>query len=288
MIKSIKLQAILYAIGAAFFFALMSLFVRLAGEMPIYQKAFFRNIVALIFTSTAVIIKRENVMPKKGTGRFVFMRALFGTIGIVCNFLAIDNLNLSDSAILNKLSPVFGVVLCAIFLKEKLTKVDYFVLVLSFIGAICVVKPTFSIDSAYSYIGLLGGFAVGVAYMALRLCGKHGEKGVKIVFWFSAFSTAIFLPLFIIFYEPMQVIQVVFMCLAGLSASFAQICLTSAYTKVETKEVSVFDYTQVIFTALLGFIFLSQVPDIYSVIGYVLIISAAVYKWYKIKKEIIK
>lgn len=285
MIKSLKIQAILCAIGAAFFFSLMALFVRLAGDMPVYQKMFFRNIVALFLTAGILLVKKESFIPKKETAGFILLRSVFGALGMVCNFLAIDNLNLSDAAILNKLSPLFGVVLCAIFLKEKLTKVDFLVLGVSFVGALFVVKPSFSFTSTYSYVGLFGGFSVGVAYLAIRLCGLHGEKGTKIVFWFSALTTAVLLPLFIIFYEPMQLNQVVMMCLAGVSASFAQICITRAYAIVPTKEVSVFDYTQVIFTAILGFIFLSQLPDIYSVIGYVLIISMAVYKWYKIRKS---
>ena len=224
-------------------------------------------------------------MPKKETAGYILIRSVFGALGMICNFLAIENLNLSDAAILNKLSPLFGVLLCAVFIKEKLTKIDFLVLGVSFVGALLVVKPSFSFTSMYSYVGVLGGFAVGVAYLGIRLCGLHGEKGTKIVFWFSAFTTAIFLPLFIIFYEPMDLFQVVMMCLAGVSASFAQICVTAAYSKVPTKEVSVFDYTQVIFTAILGFIFLSQLPDLLSVIGYVLIISSAVYKWYKIRKS---
>lgn len=284
MAKSQKIQAILSAIGAAFFFSLMSLFVRLAGDMPVYQKMFFRNIVALFLTAGVLLVKKESFIPKKESIGFILLRSVFGALGMICNFLAIDNLNLSDAAILNKLSPLFGVVLCSIFLKEKLTKVDFLVLGVSFVGALFVVKPSFSFGSTYSYVGLFGGFSVGVAYLAIRLCGLHGEKGTKIVFWFSAFTTAILLPLFIIFYEPMNLTQVFMMCMAGVSASFAQICITAAYSKVPTKEVSVFDYTQVIFTAILGFVFLSQLPDIYSVIGYVLIISMAVYKWYKIKK----
>ena len=288
MIKSQKIKAILCAIGAAFFFSLMALFVKLAGDMPVYQKMFFRNIVALFITAGILLVKKESFLPKKETRGFILLRSVFGALGMICNFLAIENINLSDAAILNKLSPLFGVMLCAIFLKEKLTKIDFLVLGVSFVGALFVVKPSFSFDSTYSYVGVFGGFSVGIAYLAIRLCGLRGEKGTKIVFWFSAFTTAVFLPIFIIFYEPMDIFQVAMMCLAGLSASFAQICITAAYAKVPTKEVSVFDYTQVIFTAILGFMFLSQIPDIYSVIGYVLIISSAVYKWYKIKKNEIK
>ena len=40
-----------------------------------------------------------------------------------------------------------------------------------------------------------------------------------------------------------------------------------------------FDYTQVIFAALLGFVFLGQIPDWMSVVGYIIIIGSAVFKW---------
>lgn len=69
-------------------------------------------------------------------------------------------------------------------------------------------------------------------------------------------------------------------------AAGGQFSITAAYTYAPAKEISVFDYTQVIFAALLGFIFLNQIPDIYSVVGYIIIIGVAFWSFIKQKKTI--
>ena len=66
---------------------------------------------------------------------------------------------------------------------------------------------------------------------------------------------------------------------AGISAACGQFSITKAYTKAPAREISVFDYTQVLFAALLGFLFLEQIPDQLSFLGYAIIIGSAVFKW---------
>ena len=63
--------------------------------------------------------------------------------------------------------------------------------------------------------------------------------------------------------------------LAGLSAAGGQFSVTAAYSNAPAKEISVFDYSQVIFAAVFGFVFMGDLPDIYSVIGYVIIFGAS-------------
>ena len=67
-----------------------------------------------------------------------------------------------------------------------------------------------------------------------------------------------------------------------------QICITTAYSKAPAKEISVFDYANVIFTAMLGWIFLSQCPDKFSIIGYVIICMVAVIMWWHQKDRKVK
>lgn len=247
--------------------------------MPSFQKAFFRNIVALIAVTVFMLIKKEKFLPSKQGVFPILGRSVFGLIGLVLNFIAIDHLNIADAAILNKMSPFFTVIFAAMFLKEKITKIDVLFLLIAFSGALFVVKPSFDFSSVYSYFGLCSGLSVGVAYTFLRLCGTRGERGTKIVFWFSAFSTVVLTPLFIIYYQPMTPTQLTYMCLAGVCAAIAQFFVTAAYTKAKAKEVSVFDYSQVIFAALLGFFVLGQTPDVFSFIGYAVIITVAIVKW---------
>ena len=95
------------------------------------------------------------------------------------------------------------------------------------------------------------------------------------VFFFSAFSTLAALPITLINYQPMSLYQLLMLVGAGVSAAIAQFCITAAYSYAPAKEVSIYDYSQIIFAAVIGFFVLDQVPDALSFVGYAIIIAAA-------------
>ncbi|MDE6274416.1 MAG: DMT family transporter, partial [Clostridiales bacterium] len=277
----------LYILGAALMFALMNLFVRLAGDLPVMQKVFFRNLFAAIIMFIVLCFDKQKFRIKSKECFFwLFMRALLGFLGVILNFYAIDRLNISDASILNKLSPFFAIVFSIFLLKEKPKFMEVLFVVIAFIGAMFVVKPTFGVEALPALSGFASGACAGFAYTCVRILGIKGERGVMTIFFFSAFSTIVALPFFIAFYEPMSWLQLVYLLLAGLSATGGQFFITAAYRKAPAKEIAVFDYSQVLFAALLGFFFLEQLPDIFSIIGYIIIIGAAVSKWlYHLKKH---
>lgn len=275
-----KIQGILYIILAGFFFSLMTFFVKCSGNLPTMQKAFFRNAVAMIVSIVLLARSEEGFYIKKSSWSCLFLRSLCGTAGLILNFYAIDRLGLADSNILNKLSPFFAIVMSVFLLKEKANKVEWLSVAIAFIGAIFVIKPSFQITSVYGLIGLLGGLGAGVAYTFVRKLGKQGERGPVIVMCFSTFSCLVTVPFLIMNYVPMSSEQWIFLLLAGAAATGGQLSITKAYTKAPAKEISVFDYSQIVFAALLGFLFLHEIPDCYSIIGYVIIIGIAVFKWW--------
>lgn len=122
----------------------------------------------------------------------------------------------------------------------------------------------------------LGGFGAGVAYTFVRKLGKNGVRRPIIVMFFSTFSTLVCLPFFLMSYQPMTWKQLLFLLGAGLAATGGQLSMTAAYTYAPAKEISVYDYTQVIFAAIWGFCFFGQVPYVISIVGYVITIGAAV------------
>ena len=275
-----KMQGILYIILAGFFFSLMTFFVKCSGNLPTMQKAFFRNAVAMIVSIILLARSEEGFYIKKSSWPCLFLRSLCGTAGLILNFYAIDRLGLADSNILNKLSPFFAIIMSVFLLKEKANKVEWLSVAIAFIGAIFVIKPSFQITSVYGLIGLLGGLGAGVAYTFVRKLGKQGERGPVIVMCFSTFSCLVTVPFLIMNYVPMSGEQWIFLLLAGAAATGGQLSITKAYTKAPAKEISVFDYSQIVFAALLGFLFLHEIPDCYSIIGYVIIIGIAVFKWW--------
>mgnify|MGYP002627858344 FL=1 len=282
-----KKQGILYIIMAGLFFALMTFFVRMAGNLPTMQKAFFRNAVAAVAALFLLARSEEGFKIKKSSWRDLFLRSFFGTMGLICNFYAVDRLAIADANILNKLSPFFAIIMSYFILKEKANKTEWLCVVVAFIGALFVVKPSMDMQFVNAMIGMLGGFGAGVAYTFVRKLGKAGERGPVIVMCFSVFSCIVTAPFLIIGAKPMSLYQIVMLLLAGAAATGGQLSITKAYTKAPAKEISVFDYSQVVFAAALGLIFLGQIPDLMSIIGYVIIIGSAVFKWnYNLQHEL--
>lgn len=276
-------KGVFFIVLSAFCFSLMSLFVRLSGDLPVFQKTLFRNGIAMLVAFFA-LAKSGSFKMQKGNLPALLLRSVFGAIGVIGNFYAIDRMNIADASILNKLAPFFSVACSAIFLKEKATKTDWLLIALAFFGAIFVVKPSFDFTQTLPAIaGVVGGLGAGIAYTCVHHLGKKGERTAFIVFFFSAFSTITMLPLALIDFQPMELWQIGTLLLAGCAASAAQFSLTAAYSYAPAKEISVFDYSQVLFTAVWGF-FLLEYPDVFSVIGYVIIISAAALKTFFARK----
>ncbi len=278
-------KGVFYLVVSAFFYSLMSLFVRLAGDLPTFQKAFFRNLVAT-FVGLILLIKSGSFKMQKGSLPALLGRSIAGTVGILCNFYAIDKMNIADASILNKLAPFFSVAFSVFLLKEKASKRDWVLVGTAFVGALFVVKPTLGIaTSGPALLGALGGLGAGLAYTFVRYLGKRGERTAYIVFFFSAFSCLVMLPMAIWNYQPMTLPQVAWLLLAGCAASAAQFAVTKAYAYAPAKEISVYDYSQVLFSAIWGFSFLSQIPDYLSLIGYAIIVGAAVAKYWLSKRK---
>ena len=281
-----KTKGIIYIVVAAFGFSVMSLFVKLAGDLPAFQKAFFRNFIALIFIT--VMMLRENIgfAPKKENIPGLLGRSLCGTLGLLCNFYALGTLNLSDANMLNKLSPFFAIIFSIFLLREKPTAAQVLGVAVAFGGSLLIIKPGFADAQLIPALaGVLGGLGAGAAYTFVRKLGKKGENSKRIVFYFSAFSCLFCLPFLIVQYTSMTFLQTLYLIFAGTFACVGQLGITKAYLCAPAKEISVYDYTQVIFAALLGFFVFGDLPDIWSVLGYILICGAGVAMFFYNKRK---
>ena len=254
-----KYKAIIYIILSAFSFAFMFAFVRLSGDLPTVQKTFFRNFVALFFAIG--VLKKNHIrfhIDGKKNNAVIFVRALAGTLGMLGNFYAIDHLVLSDASMLNKMSPFFVIIFSFIFLKERLTFFQGFTVICAFIGSLFIIKPSFqNVNFFPALIGFLGGMGAGLAYACVRYLGQHGVNGAVIVAYFSGFSCLFTLPFLILDFH-------------------GQFAITAAYTHAPAREISVYDYSQLIFTTILGYFLFGDIPDGWSFLGYFIIIAMAV------------
>ena len=278
-----RTKGVLFIIMSAFGFAMMSAFVKLSGDLPSFQKTFFRNITSCIIAFILIVINKESFFGKLENQKTLILRSLFGTLGIVFNFYAIDKLVLSDANMLNKLSPFFVIIFSALFLKEKINIKQGLAIIVAFIGALFIIKPQFNFDIIPSLIGVLGAICAAAAYTCLRALGGK-EKYYTIVFYFSFFSTIAILPFMLIVYKEMSMLQFVYLILAGIFASIGQFGITIAYKYAKAKEISIFDYSNILFSAIISIILFNVIPDYLSVIGYIIIFAVSLYMFLYNKK----
>ena len=278
-------KGMLFIIMAAFFFASMNVFVKLSGDLSSIQKSFFRNLIAALFAFIILIKSKEGFTYQKKDIPMLLLRSTFGTLGILCNFYAVDHLVLSDASMLNKMSPFFVILFSFLLLKEKLKPAQAIAIFVAFIGSLFIIKPTFTNMELFpSVIGLCGGIGAGIAYAMVRILGQRGQKGSSVVLFFSGFSCIVTLPYLLLNYHPMTGTQMLALLGAGLAAAGGQFGITAAYYHAPAKEISIYDYSQIIFSTILGFFLFGQVPDKYSVLGYVIILAMAAWMFFYNKR----
>ena len=277
LLSSGKAKGIFFILLAAASFSIMNTLVKLAGSLPSYEKSFFRNIVALAIAITSLMRKGEPLHVPKGAGKYLFARAALGTAGILCNFYAVDHMLLADASLLNKTSPFFAIVFSVFLMKEKIRPAHIAILAAVTFGCVLVLHPSFENPNLFAgLIALTGGATAGAAYSIVRKLSSLKVGSVIIVLCFSAFSCLVTLPLLIIGFQPMTLRQFLILMGTGCFGAIGQLSITTAYSCAPAREISVFSYTQIIFSALWGLLFFGQFPDAMSWIGYAIIIGMAV------------
>ena len=147
---------ILFILGAALCFALMNLFVNMAGDLPLFQKVFFRNGLTVIVVGAMLCFQKERFrIRSKACIPWHFLRSALGLLGVILNFYAIDHIgSISDASILNKLSPFFAILFSVFLLREKPRNPEIIFVLIAFAGAMCVVNPRFDMEVIPAPCGL--------------------------------------------------------------------------------------------------------------------------------------
>jgi drug/metabolite transporter (DMT)-like permease len=274
-----RTKGILCIIISAFGFTTMSVFVKLAGELPTAQKVIFRNLIALFAAGIVILRTGGRFFGEKKNQPILICRSLAGTLGLVASYYAVDHLLLPDANMLNRMSPFFTILFSALVLKEGFTFVHLLAFAAAFGGSLFIIKPGFGLETLPALVGLGGGAAAGVAYGFVRMLGTR-EKPFTIIFYFSLFSTLVTLPAMILSFVPMTARQTLFLLLAGLMASLGQTGVTLAYKFAPAREISIFNYMDIFFSTAYGYLLFGAVPGPGSIAGYITISGASLFLFF--------
>jgi drug/metabolite transporter (DMT)-like permease len=270
-----KTKAVILMLISSLAFACSAAAVKLSGDLPVFEKVFFRNILAVVIAFIVIRKQKHRMFGKKENQKYLMIRSLLGVIGMVLYFYAISNLYLADSAMLHKLFPFFVTIFAAIFLKEKISKIQIPALIIVFLAALLIIKPRFD----YSIFPALAAFGTAVisggTYTLVRFL-RNREKPATIVFYFSFVSFVILSPLVLLDYKPPSSIQWFYLLMIGVFGAIGQFTLTYAYRYGKASEIAIYNYSNIIFAGLIGFALWLEIPDLLSIIGGIIIIVSSI------------
>ena len=271
-----KQKGILLMILSAFLLSVMSVAIRCINEIPVMEQMFFRNLFNAL---VAWVILRKTGGSFFGPRRYqllLFLRSIFGFFAVSASFYASGHANQGDVAILLKTSPFWVTILAMVFLKEKLLPVQIPALILAFAGAVLVARPGFNSNVLPLLMAFLSAVATGVAYTLLSYF-KGKVDTMTITMYFSTFCMLAAFPLMLFngFILP-DLRQWLFLLLISASGSFGLILVTYAYQMAPAAEISIYDYSGILFSILLGWAALGEQIPATSLLGGALVTGGSV------------
>lgn len=253
----------------------MQVVVRLSREIPTMEQIFMRNSFVLIVSAIIILRKKGSLFGPAKYQPYLFGRSFFGFLGLITLFYASSHAAQGDVTILNKTSPIWVTILAVIFMKEKLPKIQIPALALSMAGAFIVFRPSFESNPFPLVVAFLSAVTSGVAYTFLSFF-KGKVDGLTVMMHFSTFSAIASIPFMLKDFVIPSFKQAVLLLLIGVFGSLGQAFITYAYRFAPASEISIYNYSGIIFSMILGFFILGEPVKFTSVIGGALVAAASV------------
>ncbi len=246
----------LWMLVAALGFAIMGALVKVgSSKFSSAELVFYRSLFGFIIILIIICIKRLPIKTQYVNKQL--SRALLGFTALLMFFYAIAHLPLATAITLNYTSPLFLAAFMPFMLHEQPKKILYLALLLSFVGVVLLLKPSFaSKDLIAGLMGLCSGVGAGLAYLHVKQLGNLHEPDWRTVFYFTFIST-IGAGIWMLFDKitPIEWQDLSVLIGLGVSATIAQLALTRAYRTGKTLSVASLSYATVVISSFFGMLF---------------------------------
>ncbi len=271
-------KGVIWMLIATFFFALMGTFVKLGGEnFNSTELVFYRSLISLFIIIG--IMRINKISYSSNYLKLHMTRSSIGFVSLLFFFYAINHLPLSTAISLNYTSPLFLGLLMPLILNRKIKTWLFLIVLIGFIGVFFILKPTFENQNYFAgLIGLISGLGAAIAYLYVTRLGQLKEPDLRTIFYFTLIST-ICSAIMMFFGEIHKIDYKYILILLGLgiSATIAQIAITKAYRVGNTLGNAGLSYLTIIFSTIIGVIWLDEFIDKQTAFGIMLIIISGIF-----------
>lgn len=266
-------------VGAASSGGMNGMIRELSAGLHVFEIAFFRNFLGLILMLGMVVRGRLHTLR---TRRFPLhlLRAALNAVAMLTFFQALALIPLAEVTALAFTTPLFAALLAVLVLKERMGPRRLVGLLVGLIGALIIIRPGMVPLSLGAFLVVFSSMVWACALMCIKVLSRTE----------TSLSIAIYAALLL---TPMTGIPAIFvwqwptleawLLLFGVAAtgSFYQVMINQAFKLADATLVMPFDFTKLIWASLIGYVFFSEVPDIWTIVGGAVIIASVTYITYR-------
>ena len=263
-------------IGFVIFSSHDALIKVLGGNYAVFQIVFFSVLFSFVPMTLIMATDRTEASFVPHKPLYLLLRTGTVIIGMICGFYAFTVLTLAEAYSLLFASPLLITALSVPFLGEKVGKRRWAAVVLGVIGVIIVLRPGLQPVSLGHIAGLTAAVANSIGAIVVRKVGREERSQTLILFP----MVAVLLIMAMVMpgtYKPMPLLDLGVLALMGLLLIAGQMMVLNAYRNAPAALIAPMQYSQIIWAALFGFIFFSEIPDLWVATGSLLIISSGVF-----------
>ena len=275
-------------IGSGLCFMIVNFFVKILGSgesnslLPIYSKfpthelVLFRSIIS--FSISAYLLKKRNLSILGTNRKGLFVRGFSGMIALTLFFYTIHHLPIAIASTLQYLAPIFTIVLAALFVKEKISILQWICILIALLGVgmigfskVDLHVHSIPISWEWVSIGIISSIFSGIAYISVVKL-KTTETPLNIVIYFPMLSLPVMGIWSLFDFVVPQYEEWIYLFLLGIFTQIAQVLMTKAFLTGDVGIITPFQYLGSIYALFIGYYLFDENLANFSLIGIFLIL----------------
>lgn len=251
----------------------------LEGEVPAPQAAFLRYAIGTLLL-TPSLITLIKVKPNKPLMSKFLLRGLVHSFGVTLWFYAMSVMPVAEVTAIGFLTYIFVSIGACIFLKEKLHKHRITAVIISFVGALIILRPGFKVIESGQFGMLMATVVFTASYLIAKIVSKERSSS-EIVAMLSVFTTIFLIPSAIYSWEPISLEALLILAFTALIATIGHITMTQAIKAAPMVVTQPILFLQLVWASMVGLFLFDEQFDLYVIIGGTVIMICVCYVSYR-------
>ena len=251
----------------------------LEGDVPAPQAAFLRYAIGTVLL-TPSLISLAKIKPDRPLLNKFILRGLVHSIGVTLWFYAMSVMPVAEVTAIGFLTYIFVSIGASIFLNEKLHKHRLTAILISFIGALIILRPGFKVIETGQMGMLIATMVFTASYLIAKVVSKERSSS-EIVAMLSIFTTIFLIPSAIYSWEPLSIKAFLILSFTAIIATLGHITMTKAIKAAPMVVTQPILFLQLVWASMVGLFIFDEGFDLFVIIGGTIIMLCVCYVSYR-------